>query len=103
MHCYVKASQIKIVGRMKIVIILILLGFSYESYASCQDAYKAYKRSTLASPISAPMISSTHMAEGAVSTSGNVFYGASQSDTGLSTAGIANGLAFTYEGHYYIE
>lgn len=71
--------------------------------ASCQSAYKAYKRATLGSPLVAPSISSTHLVQGSLSTTGNLLYGILRTDTGLMTAGAANGIAFSYEGHFYIE
>lgn len=87
---------------MKIISLILLLGFNDALYAKCQKEYKAYKRATLASPITAPAISSTHMVEGAYSSTGNLIYGATQTDAGIITAGSVNGLAFTYEGQFYL-
>lgn len=90
--------------KIKVLLFIgLMAGFSLNTDASCQKAYKAYKRATLSSPVTAPSISSTHLAEGSLSTTGNLLYGILRADTGLMTAGAANGIAFSYEGHFYIE
>lgn len=73
------------------------------AFATCEDAYKAYKKGALVSPVKAPLISSTHVSEGMASSSGSLVYGAISTDSGLITAGSANGVAFSYEGQFYLE
>ena len=87
----------------KSILIFIAAICAFSANATCQKAYKAYRAQVLHSPISAPAISSTLMGQGAASTSMDLLRGAIQLDSGLSTAGTANGLAFTYEGHFYLE
>ena len=89
---------------LKILLFIgLMAGLNLNSNASCQPAYKAYKRATLGSPLVAQSISSTHLVQGSLSTTGNLLYGILRTDTGLMTAGAANVIAFSYEGHFYIE
>lgn len=92
---------------MKIRNIVIILSIYMAStgllYGKCEKAYTSYRRAVIASPVTAPAISTTHLSEGAYSTFGNLTRGALITDTGLTTAGTANGLAFSYEGEYYLE
>ncbi len=83
--------------------IIVLLLISANAEASCQKAYKAYKTKVIVSPITAPAISSHFVGRGAVSTVSNMTAGATATDTGTTLAGSANGLAFSYEGQYYLE
>jgi hypothetical protein len=89
---------------VKILLILnAYMFFGQMAFATCEDAYKAYKKGTLVSPVKAPLISSTHVSEGVASSSGSLLYGAISTDSGLITAGSANGVAFSYEGQFYLE
>jgi hypothetical protein len=89
---------------VKIFIILITyVSLQATAFASCEDAYKAYKKDTLKAPVKAPLISSTHVSQGMVSTSGALVNGAISTDSALITAGSANGIAFSYEGQFYLE
>lgn len=73
------------------------------AFATCEEAYKAYKKGTIVSPVKDPLISSTHVSEGMASTAGSLVNGAISTDSGLITAGSANGIAFSYEGQFYLE
>lgn len=88
---------------MKIIKFLVSILLISNAEASCQKAYQAYKRATLASPVTKPAISTSLLGQGAYSTGTNLTAGAASSDAGVITAGSANGLAFTYEGHFYLE
>ncbi len=89
---------------MKTLIILSTYIFLQSSaFSACDEAYKAYKRDTIVAPVKAPMISSTHVSEGMASTAGSLVHGAISTDSGLITAGSANGIAFSYEGQFYLE
>jgi len=88
---------------MKTLIFIILVSLGLETEASCQKAYKAYKSKVIVSPITAPAMSTNFAGRGFVSTVTNMTAGATATDTGTTLAGSANGLAFSYEGQFYLE
>ena len=106
MHSFVKANLYILRGARivkKLIILISYLSLQTTAFATCEEAYKAYKKQTLVSPVKAPLISSTHVTEGMASTGSSLINGAISTDSGLITAGSANGIAFSYEGQFYLE